>query len=82
MNFRAALRVIDFFIPVDVATSVFVVFALENAVSYYLEPLIPQTQVGPVWLLIALLAMLLLNVASADEEEMDELEEDLDDVLD
>lgn len=80
MNLRALLRVIDFFVPVDVFTAVFVVFALENVADYYFSLYIPDGLSGPVWLVIAVIGLALLNLASADAEELDELEDDLEDI--
>lgn len=81
MNLRALLRIIDFFIPVDVFTAVFVVFALENVANHYFSLYVPDGFSGPAWLVIAIIAMAFLNIASADDEEMDGLEEDIDDVF-
>ena len=82
MDYRAIIRVVDFFVPMDVFTAVFVVFALENVADYYFSLYVPDGLSGPMWLGIAVVALALLNLASADEEEMDELEEDLEDIRD
>jgi len=81
MDIRALLRVIDHFIPIDVLTAVFVVFSLENVTDHYFSLYVPQELSGPVWLVIALIGMAMLNLASADDEEIDELEEDIDEFL-
>lgn len=80
MNFRAIIRIIDFFIPFNIITAVFVVFALENVVSHYFALYIPPRFSGPAWIIIAILGLALMNIASADEEEIDELEEDIEDI--
>jgi len=82
IDWRALLRIIDWFVPFEVFTAVFVVFALENVTDYYFSLYVSEEVSGPIWLVIALVAMVFLNFASADEEEREELEDDVDDLTD
>ena len=82
IDWRALLRIIDWFVPFEVFTAVFVVFALENVTDYYFSLYVPEGVSGPLWLVIALVAMVFLNFASADEEERDELEDNVEDLTD
>lgn len=85
MGLRALLRVIDFFIPVDVLSAVLLVFAMENVLEYYFTIYVGESATGQAWLVVYVLGLLLvaaLNVLSADAEEIDELEDDVDDLLD
>jgi hypothetical protein len=77
MNLRAILRVIDHFVPLDVLTSVLVVFSLENLIDSYVSSLSVSSEI---WILMAVFGLVVLNLASMDEEEMDELEDDFEDI--
>lgn len=81
MNIRAILGVLDFFIPVDVVLAVMLVFAMENIV----ETLIGGNPGLAVWVALYVLGILVLsasNYLSADEEELEDLNEDLEDLSD
>lgn len=78
MNPRALVRILDFFIPLEVLSSVLMVFVAEN---------ILDSLVGPIglygWLTIYLVGVLVvsgLRYVSADDDELDELEDDLEDL--
>lgn len=80
MNLRALLRVIDFFIPIEVLSAVLMVFALENVIDYYFTLYVPEHLMGRAWLAVYIVGLLIiagLNLAAADEDELDELEEDV-----
>lgn len=78
MNPRALVRILDFFIPLEVLSSVLMVFVAEN---------ILDSLVGSIglygWLTIYLVGVLVvsgLRYVSADDDELDELEDDLEDL--
>lgn len=78
---RALFGIVDFFIPIDLLTtvlsSVLLVFALENV----LDTIIGDASLT-VWLIVSISGVAVLAVVrllSADEDEIDELEDDLDD---
>lgn len=77
-RFRALLDVLDFFVPLEVLTSVFLVFVGE---------MIFEEVVGEVSLVILLVIYLsgivltsALRYLTANEDELDDLEDDLDDL--
>lgn len=78
MKIRALFQVIDFFLPTDVLLAVFMVFALENIVAQIVG------DVGVVvWLALYVVGTAILGLTrylSADEEEMEDLQEDFDDL--
>lgn len=80
MNWRALFRIVDFFLPIEVLSSVLLIFAMENALASALGP------VGPVgWLLVyglGILVLFALQYASADDDELDDLAEDIRDLDD
>lgn len=76
MRLRALLRALDFFVPMDVLLAVFMVFALENIV----DALVGDVGLH-VWIVLYMVGVVMLGVAhyfSADEDERDEFEEDVD----
>lgn len=75
---RAIIDIIDFFVPLEVLTSVFLVFVGELIFEAVVGAVALPALVG-----IYLLGILLtsaLRYLSADEDEISELEDDLDDL--
>lgn len=75
---RTLLRIFNFFVPIDVLSGVFLVFALENAMAAALGPI----GIGG-WIVVYFVGLVLVVVFqyySADGEEMDEFEDALDDL--
>lgn len=84
MDSQAIIRVLDFFVPVDVLSAVLLVFAMENVLESYVTTYVDQTS-GLFWLgvyICGLLLVALLNYVSADDHERAELGADVDDVFD
>jgi hypothetical protein len=75
----ACFSIVDFFVPIDVLTSVLVVFSLENVVDAYVGA---ETVGVSGWILIAFVGLILVNLASIEPEERDELEDHLEDMMD
>lgn len=87
-DWRSLLRVVDFFLPLDIITAVvaggLAVFAVENLLDAYIRTHVPEQHWNVVWFLVAVSGVIILslfNLMSADKEEIDELEEEIDDVL-
>lgn len=78
IDIDAILRLIDHFLPLDVISSVFLVFALENVMELTLG------EIGLVgWITVYVVGIVVvsaLNLVSADEEEIEDIREDIDDV--
>jgi hypothetical protein len=83
MRLKAALGVLDFFIPADVLSSVLLVFTMENVLDHLFQIYVPD-KVGVLgWVLVYIIgitAISLMNYATADEEEMEDLRDDLEDL--
>lgn len=78
---EAVAGIVNFIIPVDVVLAIGIVFALENVVEAY----VTSGTVPMEWVWIYLAGVIVLGVirfVTADEEEMDELEDDLDELRD
>ena len=74
------IGIFDFFIPSDVLSSVLLVFAMENLLDYGFNSYIPATFQTLSWILIyifGLVAISVINYKTADEDELDELNDDL-----
>lgn len=83
MDFRAFLRVIDFFVPMEVLSAVFLIFALENVIDIVVSIHLPEASPLGVWVAIYLIGVLVMGLAnyySADEEELEELGDDLEEL--
>lgn len=83
MDWRAALRVCEFFVPAEVLMAVLMVFALENVVDALFALFVPDGATAVAYAAIYLLAAAgfgAYNLLTADAEEIDELDADLDDV--
>ena len=78
---EAVAGIVNFIIPADVVLAIGIVFALENVVEAY----VTSGTVPMEWVWIYLAGVVVLGVirfVTADEEEMDELEDDLDELRD
>lgn len=78
---KGVLGIIDFIIPFEVITAVGLVFAAENIVESYLE----TGQIPLIWLEVYAVIVLLMaagRILTANEEEIDELEDDYEDLTD
>ena len=74
--------IIDFFVPAEVLSAVVLVFTMENILDHAFATFIPEDFAALGWVAIYLLGTLLvsgLNYASADEKELDDLSDDLED---
>lgn len=80
-DLEAVAGIVNFIIPVDVVLAIGIVFALENVVESY----VTSGTIAMEWVWIYLAGVVVLGVirlVTADEEEMDELEDDLDELTD
>lgn len=83
IDLRALLRVFDFFVPVEVLSAVLMVFAMENVLDYYVMTLVPPDQSANAWILVYLLGAAsigLMNLLTAETDDLEELADDLDDL--
>jgi archaellum biogenesis protein FlaJ (TadC family) len=74
--------VVDFFIPMEVLSSVLLIFAMENVLNTAVAATVGDGN-GMVWVLVyiaGLSAVSALNYVSADDDELEEFHDDLDDV--
>jgi hypothetical protein len=74
--------VLDFFLPMEVLSSVLLIFAMENVLETAVSETIGSGG-GAVWVVIYILGLssvAALNYVGADEDERDDLHDDLDDV--
>jgi hypothetical protein len=79
---RSLAGIFDFFFPADVLSSVLLIFTMENVLDYAISSYIPEG-FGPLsWLAVYVLGVGVisaLNYATADEDELEDLEDDLED---
>lgn len=78
MKLRSLIRVIDFFVPLEVLTSVFLIFVGELIFEKVVGSVSLPTLFGIYLTGIALTSA--LRYLSADEDEIDDLENDFDDL--
>ena len=77
---ESVARIIDFFIPTDVVSSVLLIFAMENILDHVVTTLIPGRLTAVTWVVIyvgGLVAVSVLNYLSADDETRNDLEDDI-----
>lgn len=80
---RKLLHVLDFLVPMEVLLALFVVFSMENVLDYVVGRFAPESYVPEIWLFIALITSVLFGLAryaTASDEEVEELEDELDDI--
>lgn len=80
---RSLAGVFDFFVPAEVLSSVLLVFAMENVLDHIFSSYIPDSVATVGWIAVYVLGVLTvsgLNYATADEEELEDLGDDLDDL--
>lgn len=73
----AFVDILNFFVPFEVVSGVGLIFAMENIVEAWLE----TGQVPVIWIYVYIVFALGIGVVryyTADESELDELEDDLD----
>lgn len=83
INFRALLRVFDFFIPIEVMSAVLMVFALENVLGYYFETYVAAEHTALAWGLVYLIGagtISAINLLTAEEDDLEDLSEDIEDL--
>lgn len=79
----AVAGIVDFFIPAEVISSVLLVFTMENILNYAFSQFVPGNAEIAGWLTVYLLgigAVGLFNYITADEDELEDLENDFDDL--
>lgn len=72
--------ILDFFIPAEVLSAVLLVFTMENVLDYVFSTYIHESMHGVGWIsiyLIGIISISVLNFVTADEEERDDLEDDI-----
>jgi len=80
-NLKAIAGVLNFFIPFEVVSGIGLVFAMENVVDAWLT----TGTVPMIWVYVYIVFALgigLVTYLSADEEELEELSDDLDEIAD
>ena len=73
--------ILDFFIPAEVLSAVLLVFTMENILNYAFLNYIPAEFEAVGWMavyLIGIASVSILNYVTADEEELEDLDEDFD----
>jgi hypothetical protein len=80
---RSVAGIINFFIPVDVAMGVLLIFSMENAFEQSFNAYVPSDMEVFAWVAVYIFGIGLLglvNYWSADAEEREDLSEDLDEL--
>jgi hypothetical protein len=83
MRLNAVLGILDFFIPASVLSSVLLVFTMENILDHLFQVYVPENAGALGWVLVYILgitAISAMNYATADEEELEDLSDDLEDL--
>jgi hypothetical protein len=79
---RSLAGILDFFIPAEVLSAVLLVFTMENILDHAFAEFVPASFEAAGWVAVYLLGVLAisgLNYATANEEELEDLSDDLDD---
>jgi hypothetical protein len=79
---RSLAGIFDFFVPAEVLSSVLLVFTMENILDHAFSAYVPSEFETAGWIAVYLLgaaAISGLNYATADDEELEDLSDDLDD---
>lgn len=80
-NFQAILGIVDFIIPFEVVSALGLVFTAENILEAY----VTTGEIPMVWVwlyLVFVVAIGIVRLATANEEEIDVLEDDLEELTD
>lgn len=80
-DLQALAGILNFIIPFEVVSAIGLVFALENIVEAY----VTTGTIPMIWVQVYVVFIVLVGVvrlATADEEEMEELEDDFDELRD
>lgn len=80
---RSLAGIFDFFIPAEVLSSVLLVFTMENVLDHAFSAYVPSDLETAGWIAVYLIGAGVisgLNYATADEEELEDLNDDLDDL--
>lgn len=75
--------ILDFFIPAEVLSSVLLVFAMENILDHSFSIFIPSNLETVGWIAvytIGVLAISILNYITAEKDELEDLNDDLDNI--
>jgi hypothetical protein len=83
MRLRAALGILDFFIPAQVLSSVLLVFTMENILDHLFRMYVPDKAGAAGWVMVYIIgvaAISAMNYATADEDELEDLSDDIDDL--
>lgn len=83
MRLKSLLGILDFFIPADVLSSVLLVFTMENVLDHLFQAYVPEKAGALGWVVVyiaGIAAISAMNYATADEEEMEDLREDIEDL--
>jgi hypothetical protein len=79
---RSLASILDFFIPAEVMSAVLLVFTMEKILDAAFSALIPDDFQAVGWIavyIIGITAVSGLNYATANEEELEDLSDDLED---
>jgi hypothetical protein len=74
--------ILNFFIPAEVLSAVLLVFTMENLLDQTFSMFIPSEYEAFGWVtvyVVGIIAVSALNYVTADEDELDDLSDDLDD---
>ena len=79
---RALAGILNFFIPAEVLSAVLLVFTMENVLDFLFSEFVPKSLQGAGWILIYLIGVVFisaLNYTTANDEEIEDFNDDLDD---
>lgn len=79
----AVAGILDFFIPAEVLSAVLLVFTMENILDALFSSFVPTKFRAVGWIMVYILGIIAvsgLNYVSADAEDREELDDDLDDL--
>lgn len=77
---KSIAGILDFFIPAEVLSAVLLVFTMENILDQIFSMYVPPSFEASAWVVVYLVGVLtisILNYTTADEDELDDLNEDL-----